>query len=198
MNADGSNQGPLTNHRGGSWPTWSPDGTRIALTSLGVNRDIFVVQRRREAGRTKPDQHSHGPGDLTGLEPASAARMRRATRRPVGPSKRRARGFAHASCTVGRVRYIRPASRRGRVVGQSLRPGTRRSRGTQVNLVVRRTLVTATAPALSKDTLSFVAGAASSSHGATAPGSRWYSRNREQVLFRPGMVAQRGSTRHPH
>jgi len=45
MNADGSNQTRLTDDAGTDWyPSWSPDGTKIAFTSdRDGNDDIYVM-----------------------------------------------------------------------------------------------------------------------------------------------------------
>lgn len=158
MNADGSDQTPLANRRRGLWPTWSPDGTRIAFASLGVNSDIFVMNAdgSGRASLTNTPAADENDPDWNAL-----SLPRCVVPRLVGQTLQAARTrIRRASCTVGRVRYQRSESRGSRVVRQKPGPGTRRRRGTQVNLVVRRALVTlpAEAPALSKDKLSFVRG----------------------------------------
>jgi len=56
-----------------------------------------------------------------------------------GKTLRRARhAIATASCRVGRVRYAWSRKRRGTVVAEAPKPGTRSPAGARVNLVVSR------------------------------------------------------------
>ena len=61
MNADGSGQRNLTNRRGDDWyPTWSPDGNRIAFTTFrDANREVYVM---RSDGTQQRNLTNH-PGD---------------------------------------------------------------------------------------------------------------------------------------
>jgi PASTA domain-containing protein len=85
---------------------------------------------------------SNGAGSATAVSSLTG----RATRRPVCivprvTGKKLAvarRAIRKAHCAVGRLRRARSRRPKGRVVGQSLRPGLRRPMGTKVNIVVSR------------------------------------------------------------
>jgi peptide/nickel transport system substrate-binding protein len=71
--------------------------------------------------------------------PPPPPRVRCVVPRVVGQRLAAARArIRRAHCTVGRVRSARSSRRRGRVVSQRPRPGTRLPRGGRVNLVVSR------------------------------------------------------------
>jgi len=141
MSSDGNDQKALVNHPQGGQPAWSPDGTKIAYATLprvgGADSEIVVmnadgtgrrdVTQRHDADEYEPDWH-------TGSLPVMCVAPR-VVGQTLGSARTRIR---HAACSVGRVRYVRSRVRRGRVVWQSLRPGTRRPRGALISLHVSR------------------------------------------------------------
>ena len=141
MNADGSGKTALGNApRGAYGPAWSPDGSRIAsftgLFTDGPRPEIFVMNAdggsrsnltRNPASDESPDWHA-GPLKRPCVVPRVVGRTLRTARTTI----------RRANCSVGRVRYASSTRRRGRVIGQSLRPGARRAPGAPVNLVVSR------------------------------------------------------------
>jgi len=58
MDADGSGQTRLTDNDGGwGWPTWSPDGAKIAfMTDRDGNWEIYVMNADR-SGQTNITNH---------------------------------------------------------------------------------------------------------------------------------------------
>ncbi len=85
---------------------------------------------------------SNGAGSAT----AASSLTRKASRkrfcivpRVKGKALRAAKGAIRRSrCSVGRVRYMRSARAKGRVIAQSPRPGLRKAMGTKVNLVISK------------------------------------------------------------
>ncbi len=59
MNADGSNVVKVTGGRGGEWPIWSPDGSRVAYVSGTVLRRKGWGEPHSDCGRWRANSYAH-------------------------------------------------------------------------------------------------------------------------------------------
>jgi PASTA domain len=97
----------------------------------------FHLRTRDNAGNWSAGTHV-GPFVLTPAPPPPPA-VQCVVPRVTGKTLAAARtALARSRCALGRVRKRRSRVRKGRVVAQSVRPGTRRPRGSRVGLTLSR------------------------------------------------------------
>jgi hypothetical protein len=111
--------------------------TGATSAALAAGTYYFHLRTRDNGGNWSPSVHA---GPYVVKAAATTPPVRCVVPRLAGKTLRAARtALARARCGLGRVRRVRTRRARvGRVVSQSPRAGTRRPRGTKVNLVVGR------------------------------------------------------------
>jgi subtilisin family serine protease len=128
-----------------SSPTGMPDLIKdaeetLTLLTTSLPRGAtyyFHLRTRDNAGNWSAGTHA-GPFVLTPALPPPAA-DRCVVPRVTGKTLAAARSTLRRShCALGRVTRRRSRVRRGRVIAQSMRPGTRRPRGTRVGVTLSR------------------------------------------------------------
>jgi dipeptidyl aminopeptidase/acylaminoacyl peptidase len=114
MNADGTNQRPLTTPSSGSdeSPAWSPDGTRIAFTRVSGPRATSIVGRERRRHRRAQTLSSGQERRKSGVVPRreqDRLRLKTArTERALGDAVRRHAQATTASCHRAARSSLRP------------------------------------------------------------------------------------------
>jgi PASTA domain-containing protein len=108
-------------------------------TAVGeIEHPVWRLTFRVGTYKVKCDVHPSIKGSFTvsnGAPPVPHCKVPKVVGKVLAPARRAIRA---AHCSVGRVRYARSKSSRGRVVGQSLRAGRTLAVGTKINLVVSR------------------------------------------------------------
>ena len=103
-----------------------------------IEHPIWTVTFRAGTYGFKCDVHAAMKGTFTvavGAPPPTRCRVPRVIGKTLAPARRLIR---RAHCSVGRLRYVRAARPKGKIVSQTPRAGRRLVRGSRVNLVLSR------------------------------------------------------------
>jgi Tol biopolymer transport system component len=139
INADGTGVTRLLQN--GAVGAWSPNGRQIAFSRVGSQpRESSLYVANAEGGgerlvRRAARGHALAP-ESWGSAPPLVCRVPRLRNKPLRAAKRAIR---RANCRVGKINRGRSSTiRRGRVISQRPRAGTRRPSGARVRLTVSR------------------------------------------------------------